>query len=207
MVSNSSFNHHLNQGLTQGLTRQELAIIPSYLTLRGNKIHENILCVVSGVLALSLLAQMTISLPWTPVPITGQTFGVALIALLWGKKRGTATVLSYLFLGGMGLPIFAMGKSGFSLGPTFGYLVGMLVAAYLMGSLADRGWTKKFFLSYLTVLLGSLVIFSFGVFGLSFFIPRENLLVAGVLPFLPGDLIKTLLASSFAFQAQKFWKK
>jgi len=199
-------NPGLNQSSNHSLNCQELAIVPHYLILRGNKTHENILCIVSGVLALSLLAQMSISLPWTPVPITGQTFGVALIALLWGRKRGTAAVLSYLFLGGMGLPIFAMGKSGFSLGPTFGYLVGMLVAAYLMGTLADRGWTKKFFLSYFAAFLGSLVIFSFGVLVLSFFIPRENLLMAGVLPFLPGDIIKTMLASSLAFQAQKMGK-
>lgn len=196
-----------NQNPNRSFNSRELAIVPYFLNLRGNKIHENILCIVSGVFLLSLLAQMTISLPWTPVPITGQTFGVALIALLWGKKRGTTAVLSYLFLGGVGLPIFALGKSGFSFGPTFGYLVGMLAAAYVMGALADRGWTKKFFLTYLAAFLGSIIIFSFGVFVLTFFIPRDNLLMAGVIPFLPGDIIKTLLASSIVFHIQKISKK
>ena len=121
---------------------QEQAFIPQILSHRGNKILENILAIFVGVLSLSLLAQIAIPIPWTPVPITGQTFGIALISLLWGRNRSFAVVFSYLFIGALGFPIFAFGKSGLVFGPTFGYLIGMLAASVWMGFLADRGWTR-----------------------------------------------------------------
>src|SRR3989344_2031632 len=182
---------------------QELALVPQYIIQRGNKIQANVLSVVLGVLCLSMLAQIAIPLPWTPVPITGQTFGVTLIALMWGRKRALATILSYLALGALGLPIFAMGKAGFSFGPTTGYLIGMAVATYWMGFLSDQGWTKSWLRLYLTAVSGSIIIFSCGVAVLSLFIPTQNLLSAGVLPFLPGDFLKTLISSCIAFQAQR----
>lgn len=154
-------------------------------------------------MGLSLLAQIAIPLPWTPVPITGQTFGVALTALIWGRKRATATILSYLALGTLGLPIFAMGKSGFSVGPTTGYLAGMVLATYWMGALSDLGWAKTLGRAYVTSFSGSLIIFFCGVVGLSLFIPSKELWSAGVLPFLPGDFLKSLLASFIAVQAQR----
>lgn len=182
---------------------QELALVPQFLIQRGNKIQENILSVALGVVALSLLAQIAIPLPWTPVPITGQTFGVALMALLWGKKRATATIVSYMALGTLGLPIFALGKAGFSVGPTNGYLVGMIIASYVMGSLSDLGWTKTWLKAYFTAFTGSVITFTCGVIGLSFFVPSKALLMAGVIPFLAGDIVKTLIASSIAYKAQK----
>lgn len=182
---------------------QELALVPQYIIHRGNRTQENVLSILLGVVGLSLLAQIAIPLPWTPVPITGQTFGVALTALIWGRKRATATILSYLALGALGLPIFAMGKSGFSVGPTAGYLVGMVVATYWMGTLSDLGWVKTWGRSYITAFSGSLIIFFCGVVGLSLFVPTKELWSAGVAPFLPGDFLKTLLASFVAFQTQR----
>lgn len=186
-----------------GATTQDLSYIPSFLNSRGNKIIENIASVFAGVGLLSLLAQIALLLPWTPVPITGQTFGVALVALLWGRKRGTLVFFSYLLCGGLGLPVFAMGKVGLLLGPTSGYLIGMLVATYVVGALADRGWTKTFFRTYLAAMAGSAITFAFGLFVLSFYMPSSVLLSAGLLPFLPGDVIKTLCASTIAFQSTK----
>lgn len=181
----------------------EQALIPQILSKNGNRIAHNVLAVVAGTLLLSLLAQLAIPLPWTPVPITGQTFGVALTSLLWGRKHGLAIMLSYLSIGALGLPVFAMGSSGLSVGPTVGYLVGMTVASVWMGTLADLGWTKSFLRCWLTAASGSIFTFSFGVLGLSFFVTDKNLFVIGVLPFLAGDFIKNLLASSIAYQAQK----
>ena len=181
---------------------QELALVPQYVIHRGNRVHENVLAIVLGVLFLGWLAQVAIPLPWTPVPITGQTFGVTLTALVWGRKRATMTVFSYLALGGIGVPIFAMGRSGIPIGPTTGYLVGMAAAAYLMGALADRGWTRTWLRSYLAALLGSLAVLSCGVVGLSLFFSFKDLWHIGVFPFLPGDLLKTLLASCIAFGVQ-----
>lgn len=181
----------------------ELALIPQYLIQRGNKTLENVLSVMCGVAGLSLLSQIAIPLAWTPVPITGQTFGVYLVALLWGRKRGLAVILSYLAIGAVGLPVFALGKYGLSFGPTSGYLVGMVLATYWIGMLSDLGWTKTYLRTYLAAAAGSLVIFACGNIVLSFFIPLKALLAAGVLPFLPGDVIKTSLASYIAYKFQK----
>lgn len=181
---------------------QELAFVPQYLIHRGSKTLENILSILVGVTGLSLLAQIAIPLPWTPVPITGQTFGVALVGLMWGRKRGVTVLLTYLGIGALGLPVFAMGKSGISIGPTVGYLVGMVFASYWIGLLSDLGWTRTFLRSYYAAFSGSVIVFSCGIIVLSFFIPSKNLFAAGVLPFLPGDFIKTLLASFIAYKAQ-----
>lgn len=182
---------------------QEHALIPQLIINRGNKVLDNSLSVVFGVVLLSLLAQIAIPLPWTPVPITGQTFGVALTALLWGRKRGLAVVLLYLVVGALGLPVFAMGTTGLVVGPTFGYLMGMVVASYWMGFLSDSGWTKSLFRTWLAAVSGSAITFSFGVLVLSIFVPAKALLVSGVLPFLPGDAIKILLVTFIVFQTQR----
>jgi biotin transporter BioY len=189
------------KNVSQGRGQMELqkAFIPSLLIRRGNLVSENILSVAVGVTLVSLLAQVAVPLAWTPVPITGQTFGVALTALLWGRKRALAIMLSYFSLGAAGLPLFAMAKSGLSFGPTLGYLIGMIFAAYWMGSLADRGWTKTYFRTWLAALSGSAITFIFGLAVLSSFVPSENLLIAGLFPFLPGDLIKTFLVSTIAW--------
>jgi len=178
------------------------ALIPQVLSKNGNLISQNVLSVITGVALISLLAQLSIPLPWTPVPITGQTFGVALTSLLWGRKRAVAIMLTYLTFGSLGLPVFAMGKSGFTIGPTSGYLLGMLGASYVMGSLADLGWTKKFFQAWLVAFVGSIVVFSCGLGVLSFFVPLSKLLSLGLFPFLPGDLIKTSLAAWIVSQSQ-----
>ncbi|WP_413289921.1 biotin transporter BioY [Bdellovibrio sp. HCB337] len=183
---------------------QEQALIAQYLLKRGNTLVENLFAVLGGLVLVGALAQISIPLPNTPVPITGQTLGIALIALLWGRKRGLSVVASYLVLGGLGLPVFASGKSGLLLGPTSGYLFGMFFAAGLMGFLADRGWTKSFLKTWFATVLGSAITFSFGVWGLSFFTHEGSLLQLGVLPFLPGDFIKSLFAASFVTSLQKY---
>lgn len=182
---------------------QEQALIPQLIINRGNRVLDNSLSIVFGVVLLSLLAQIAIPLPWTPVPITGQTFGVALTALLWGRKRGLAVVMSYLAVGALGLPVFAMGTAGLAVGPTFGYLIGMMVASYWMGFLSDSGWTKSLFRTWLAAVSGSAMTFGFGVLVLSIFVPAKALLVSGVLPFLPGDAIKTVLVTFIVFQIQR----
>lgn len=166
--------------------------------VRPSRLKHAIVTVLLGVVALSALAQINIRLPFTPVPITGQTFGVTLIALLYGRKLGTATVASYLGLGALGLPIFANAAAGFAMGPTIGYLFGMLVSSAVIGTLADHGATRSAFRAFAAGIAGSLFTFAFGVGVLSFFIPREALLTAGVLPFIAGDVIKCALAAMIA---------
>jgi biotin transport system substrate-specific component len=171
------------------------AFIPSAVGHLPNKYMVSFLSVCMGVSMLALLAQIKISLPWTPVPITGQTFGVALLALLWGSRLSFATFATYLGLGFIGAPIFAGGMSGLLIGPTFGYLAGMFIASGVVGVLSDKGWGRSFWRGLAAAYIGSLIIFSCGILVLSFFIPKSQLLIAGVLPFLPGDLIKNILAA------------
>ncbi|HWU44349.1 MAG TPA: biotin transporter BioY [Bdellovibrio sp.] len=175
------------------------AFMSSFALRKGNSVLLNALIVISGAMLLSVLAQLSVKLPFTPVPVTGQTFGVALLSLVWGRDRGVASVLLYLSAGFAGLPVFALGKSGLMWGPTFGYLIGMLLASYYIGSQADRGRAQNFSEALRAVYVGSLLTFICGLFVLSFFIPTHGLLLAGLWPFLAGDCLKNILASGLAF--------
>lgn len=174
------------------------ALIPQLISRQQNQTKANILSVFAGLVLMTALAQISVPLPWTPVPITGQTFGVTFLSLIWGRNRGLAVMLSYLALGIAGAPLFAMGQAGFSWGPTSGYLIGMVLASAWLGTLADLGWTKTFWRSYAAAASGSLIVFSCGLYGLSFFLPQGTLLSAGLYPYLPGDLFKTLTACLLA---------
>lgn len=174
------------------------AVLPASLVQAPNKIVANSIAIFYGILLLSILAQLKITLPWTPVPITGQTFGVSVLALIWGSRLSLVSFTGYLVVGFLGAPVFAGGLSGVLIGPTFGYLVGMLCASWVVGKFSDRGWGRSFGTSLGACYLGSSIIFSCGAFGLSFFLPLKSLFIAGVLPFLPGDLLKNILASLIA---------
>lgn len=177
------------------------AFIPQLISKTEKKILIDALSIIGGVLLISVLAQVAIPLPWTPVPITGQTFAVAFVSLLWGAKRSGMIMSLYLGLGAAGVPVFAMGGAGLVVGPTLGYLVGMWLASLIVGTLADRGFADSFGKALVAAYMGSAMIFSCGVIGLSFFMPSEALLVGGVLPFLAGDFIKNILAASLATKA------
>ena len=152
---------------------------------------KNILLVLGGVAFLSLMSQVIIPLPFTPVPISLGTFGVTLMALLYGRKLGTATILSYVAAGSLGAPIFAGFKSGSLFSPTGGYILGYIVATIILGYLADRGVTKSYVKTILSLILSSAIILTLGSLVLSLFVPGKNAFMVGVLPFLPGDAIKS----------------
>ncbi len=182
---------------------QTQTLVAGILSKSSSRFTTEVISFVVGLGLLCALAQVSIALPWTPVPITGQTFGVALVALAWGRIRGLGIVISYLFIGAIGFPVFSAGRSALTWGPTFGYLIGMVLAALLVGFLSDRGWSKSFFRAWMAASLGSLVIFSCGLWVLSYFIPTNGLLAAGLLPFIPGDLIKNSLAALIISRANK----
>ena len=152
---------------------------------------KNILLVLGGVAFLSIMSQVLIPLPYTPVPISLGTFGVTLMALLYGRKQGTATILSYVAAGSLGAPIFAGGKAGSLFSPTGGYILGYIVATIILGYLADRGVTKSYVKTILSLLLSSAIILTLGALVLSLFMPGKNAFMIGVLPFLPGDALKS----------------
>ena len=152
---------------------------------------KNILLVLGGVAFLSIMSQVLIPLPYTPVPISLGTFGVTLMALLYGRKLGTATILSYVAAGRLGAPIFAGGKAGSLFSPTGGYILGYIVATIILGYLADKGVTKSYVKTILSLMLSSAIILTLGSLVLSLFVPGKNAFMIGVLPFLPGDALKS----------------
>lgn len=158
---------------------------------------REIILILTGCLLLSLAAQIEFLLPFSPVPITGQTFAVLLLGSLYGSRRGPATVLVYLFFGGLGLPVFAGGAAGAArlIGPTGGYLVGFVVAAFLVGALAERGWDRRPSTTAASMVLGNVVIYLAGTLWLSRFVGWSEVLFVGVLPFLAGDALKIALAT------------
>lgn len=150
---------------------------------------------VGGILA-SLAAQISVPLPFSPVPLTGQTFAVLLVGALLGRTRGTASMALYLFWGLAGLPVFAGGTGGVArlAGPTGGYLLGFLPAAWITGALAQRGWDRRVPTCALAMAIGNAVIYLVGLPWLAAFVGIRNALPLGLIPFLPGDAVKLLLA-------------
>ncbi len=163
----------------------------------SSKVRDVIL-IVAGSLLLAALAQIEIPLPFTPVPITGQTFGVLLIGAALGSRRGAATLLLYFIEGGLGLPFFAGGASGLGIftGATAGYLVGFVIAAYVVGLLAERGLERSMRTSIVPFLVGTVIIYICGVAWLSIVLGGlGKAIMAGLLPFLMGDAIKLIAAA------------
>jgi biotin transport system substrate-specific component len=149
-----------------------------------------------GTALLALAAQVEIPLPFSPVPVTGQTFAVLLIGASLGARLASLTVATYIFEGALGLPVFAGGAAGIArlIGPTGGYLVGFVVAAAIVGWLAERGWTRTIPLTIAAMLTGEAAIYLFGLTWLSRFPLPVGVLDAGLLPFVAGDLYKLALA-------------
>jgi biotin transport system substrate-specific component len=161
--------------------------------------------VLAGVGLIALAAQVAIPLPFTPVPITGQTFAVLLIGSAYGALRGSATLLAYLAAGVAGLPFYAEGASGWDVvtGPSGGYLVGMLITSAVVGRLAEQRWDRSFASATGAMLLGSVVIYGCGLPWLSYKLGDlgaanglADTLEAGLYPFVVGDLVKLYLAGA-----------
>ena len=168
---------------------------------------KNIFLVLSGVIFLSVMSQLIIPLYFTPVPISLGSFGIIMVALLYGRKLGTATVLSYVVAGSLGAPIFAGFKAGSLFSPTGGYIVGYVAAAVILGFLSDKGIAKSYVKTFLSLLLVSVIIFILGALVLMLFVPIKNVFMAGVLPFIPGDMLKAVVATLLFPRLWKFIKK
>jgi len=162
------------------------------------------LFVMGGIGFISLLAQVAIPVPGSPVPVTGQTLAVLLIGTTYGARLGLMTFATYLLAGVAGAPIFA--PSGASanhgldrlLGATGGYLFGMLVASFLLGYLADRKADQKFKTSFPALLLGDAVIFFFGLTWLHYSLELSwsATFAAGLTPFIFGEMLKIAITAT-----------
>jgi biotin transport system substrate-specific component len=148
-------------------------------------------------LFIALGAQFRFYLPFSPVPVTAQTLAVLLTGALLGSRRGSAAVLLYLLEGLMGLPVFAGGQGGLAslIGPTGGYLLGFVAAAYVIGLLIERDWDRNLVTIFAALALGNAVIYVFGLLGLMIFVGSESVLTLGLWPFVLGDLFKLACAT------------
>lgn len=162
------------------------------------------LFVVGGIAFISALAQISIPVPGSPVPVTGQTLAVMLIGTTYGARLGLITFASYLLAGIAGAPIFAPSATAANhgidrlVGATGGYLVGMLLASLLLGYLADRKADQKFVTSFPALLLGDLVIFTFGLAWLHFSLDLSwsKTVAVGFTPFILGEALKVAITAT-----------
>ncbi|MFN2526075.1 MAG: biotin transporter BioY [Actinomycetota bacterium] len=176
---------------------------------RVRTLTMDIVLVGLGSLFVAALAQLYIRLPLTPVPITGQTLGVLLVGASLGWARGGAALLLYLAEGALGLPFFAEGQEGARVlglsSATGGYLWGFVIAAVIVGWLAEKGWDRSTRGSISAMLIGEIVIFSLGVVWLSAALDvpiigqadqYDDALDFGLYPFVIGDMLKLFIAAA-----------
>jgi biotin transport system substrate-specific component len=154
--------------------------------------------VVGGVCLLTLSAKLQV--PFYPVPMTMQTLVVLMIGMAYGRVLGTATVAAYLLAGAAGLPVFAGTPErgiglAYMMGPTGGYLLGFLISAWLMGALAERGWSGSFLLSAVAMVVGHAIILTSGIAWLAALVGPEKAIATGLLPFLATTAVKCALGA------------
>jgi len=155
---------------------------------------------------LAVLAYVAVPLPFSPVPVTGQTFGIMLTGLLLGKKRGVMSVVLLLLLGVIGVPVFSGGRAGLSVlvGPTGGYLLGWILSVVVIDELRSRIQGFKG-MAIASLIGGVLVVYAVGVpwLAASTGMTLGAALTAGALPFIPGDLFKVAVAAMTAARMPK----
>ncbi|MEU6233064.1 biotin transporter BioY [Kitasatospora sp. NPDC047058] len=181
---------------TPTMSRAVLAdLLPAASTRLGAQARD--LALVAGGAALTgLAAQLSVNVPGSPVPVTGQTFAALLVGTALGARRGIASLGLYLLAGMAGLPWFAQGTSGWSM-PSLGYVLGFVLAAGLTGALARRGADRTPLNTAVTMVLGSLAIYAVGVpyLAVSLHVPLARAAELGLYPYLVGDALKAALAA------------
>jgi biotin transport system substrate-specific component len=178
------------------MTSHTVTLTDVLVSRRG--LARDLVLIGGAVWVTALAAQVTVFLPFTPVPITGQTLAVLLCAAALGSRRGAIAQLAYLGAGSAGIPVFAAWGRGLPIGPTGGYLLGFVAAAYVVGLLVERGWDRRMRTACLAMLAGNAVIYAFGLPWLALFVggPLGKVLALGLWPFILGDLVKIALASA-----------
>jgi len=185
-------------GLSREILNKEFILEPTC---------AKIFALCSFIVLTALGAYVRIPLPFTPVPITLQTFFVLLTGAVLGRQWGTASQLGYVLLGVFIVPIFAGATSGLAVffGPTGGYLAGFILAGWVVGSLIHRSKAAKFNQILTTMLIGSLLIDLLGCVWLGTVLRAglKKTLMLGLWPFLPGDIMKSIVAALVYQSIQK----
>jgi biotin transport system substrate-specific component len=163
---------------------------------RSLNLLRNTALIVGFSLLVALCAQISIPLSFSPVPITLQTLAVLLAGAALGSKRGALAMLAYLAEGSAHLPFFAGGASGFPL-VTGGYLIGFVIAAFVVGWLCERGLDRSLLTSAIAMLPGSVIIYLVGAtwLGIALHLDVATAFAYGIKPFLIGDLLKLIVAA------------
>ncbi|MFH8340528.1 biotin transporter BioY [Streptomyces sp. AM6-12] len=161
--------------------------------------------VLGGAALTGLAAQLSVPVPGSPVPVTGQTFAALLVGTALGARRGFLSLALYTLAGMVGVPWFAEGDSGTG-AVSFGYVLGMLLASAVVGALARRGADRSPLRTAGTMILGSAVIYAVGVpyLALAAHLSLGQAVAAGLVPFLIGDALKAALAMGLLPTAWKF---
>ena len=168
---------------------------------------------VGLVIGFSLLTALAaqIVIPIGPVPITGQTFAVLLTGALLGSRLGAIAMITYLVEGATGLPFFSGGHGGLLhlMGPTGGYLIAFPAAAFITGAFAEHGWDRNFLTAAAAMAIGSVIIMLSGWLWYSFVVHTSPLLMLfdTVLKFIPGEIVKILLAAAVLPSGWKLVKR
>ena len=161
---------------------------------------SNAVLVVSGVLGLAALAQIAIPVPGSPVPVTGQTLGVLILGTTYGSTLGVTTFALYILAGIAGAPVFANSGHGLDriVGATGGYLIGMLVATFVLGQLARFRLDQNFVTALPSMLIGTVITFSFGLIWLYQYTGQSWswTVNAGLTPFIVGEVLKIAIAGT-----------
>lgn len=162
----------------------------------------DLVLIAAGAALVSIAAQLAV--PMWPVPITGQTLAVLLVAMTLGAVRGGLSMVLYAVLGIVGLPVFSDSSSGWGViaGPTGGYIIGFIFSAVLTGWLAQQAWDRKVLRAFLAFLAGSVVTFAIGLPWLAVSLgalglPNDlnSVLNAGLYPFIVGGVVKSALGA------------
>ena len=158
------------------------------------------LLVTAGTGLVAAAAQISVKLPFTPVPITGQTFAVLLVGASLGTIRGFSSLFLYLWLGVAGAPIYAHHDHGWAVltSASGGYLVGFVLAAAVTGYLAERRWDRRLSSSIGSMLTGNVIVYLVGLPWLAVVLGTDlnTTLEDGLYPFVPGDIFKLYLAAA-----------
>jgi biotin transport system substrate-specific component len=174
-------------------------LVPIRVGERLSSRARHVALILAGALLIYLTALISIPVPGSPVPVTGQTFGVLLVGGALGFRRGLAAVALYVLLGLVGLPFFAEGKGGLQviLGASGGYLIGFVFAGSLIGRLAELGWDRNLLGAVGAMLIGNLLIYVVGLPWLAVVTgwDASKTLKLGLEPFIVGDLLKLVLAA------------
>jgi biotin transport system substrate-specific component len=176
-------------------TRRSLVLADA---IPGARVRD-VALVLAGALLTALLAQVAFTIPPSPVPVTGQTLAVGLVGATLGARRGAAALGLYLLLG-LVLPFYADGASGWDVvwGPSGGYLVGFVIAAGVIGGLAERGADRKALAAFAAFCAGQLIVFAFGLAGLKLATDQDWGWVVhnGFTIFIVGGLMKAAIGAA-----------